>query len=194
MMKKVNLNKRKILLFIMVMICLGIFAAVKQCGETQTQVAEKVLTNLLNAPNEELEAAYDTLFPDVMIPSDDYDSDSGDSLSITEPDSTQVKMILAKLLENRATDTFLESCLQINEITSLQYNAMLNGFQSKLQELSIEKTQQKDTLEYDAVLSVSVNGGGEQLIHVNGLIQFNDKKEINAITLSGRELSVFYEK
>lgn len=174
-------------------IVLCVLYAAAQPSLHRTKTAKTVITNLLNAPNPELASAYDKMFreaeEDLKAAAPGH-SDPGSS-GILTLDSEEVRDITRKLLADSATDIFLEDCLRINEIMSLQQDAMVDGFESKLQELSVKKTSQKDTLSYDAVLLLSAEGRNPETVSVSGQVQFDPDGRISAMTLRSRELTSF---
>lgn len=171
---------------------LGIFITMKQLSTRQEQTAEKVLTNLLNAPNAELLTAYDSMFDSAAVSSGTGQTYSNGSSSLTTLDSGKVREVISGMFEGKATDGFLESCVLGNEIMTLQQYAMMEGIESALQELSVEKSQQKNTLLYDAVLTVKAEDKDHVTVTVSGQVQFDENGRISAMTLKSRELSAFY--
>lgn len=189
------MKNKRIVFSVIAIIALALcaLAVTAQPSLHRTKTAKTVLTNLLNAPNTELTAAYDQMLreaEDALKAAAPELSDS-DSSGIAAFNSEKIRDITRKLLADKATDSFLESCLKINEITSLQHYAMVDGFEAKLQELSVKKTSQKDTLSYDAVLLMSAEGRNPETVSVSGQVQFDPDGRISAMTLRSRELTSF---
>ncbi len=186
-------NKRLVFsLIIMILLAAGIFVLTKSPSANQERITKKVLTNLLNAPNQELAAAYDDLFVSTGSTSETAKIYTDGTSSLTALDSMQLRNVVAELLEHKANDAFLESCMRMNEIMTLQQYAMMKGIESRLQELSVQKTGQKNTLAYEASLLMSADGSADETVHISGLVQFDDNGNISAVTLNSRELSRIY--
>lgn len=172
------MKKRTFPLFVLsaaIVICIGYLFAAKQPEKKQIAVAEKVLTNLLNAPNQKLEALYDETTNTTDLSLDGF--------------TERFAEMYSELLEHCATDLFIESCIRLNEITSLQFYAYNDGFHIRLQELSVNKIRQQSSYAYDAVLLVDVDGQENQTIQANGMVQFDEDGKISAITFKSREFS-----
>lgn len=170
------MKKRAYLLFVLsavAVICIGFLFAAKQPEKKQIAVAEKVLTNLLNAPNQKLEALYDETANTTDLSLDGF--------------TERFAEMYSELLEHCGTDLFIESCIRLNEITSLQFYAYNDGFHIRLQELLVNQTRQQNAYAYDAVLLVNVDGQENQTIQANGMVQFDDDGKIRAITFRSRE-------
>lgn len=172
------MKKRTFPLFVLsaaIVICIGYLFAAKQPEKKQIVVAEKVLTNLLNAPNQKLEALYDETTNTTDLSLDGF--------------TERFAEMYSELLEHHGTDLFIESCIRLNEITSLQFYAYNDGFHIRLQELSVNKTRQQSSYAYDAVLLVDAGGQENQTIQANGMVQFDEDGKISAITFKSREFS-----
>lgn len=174
-------------------VILGIFVSRNLHSVRQEQTAKKILTNLLNAPNAELMAAYDSMFDSAESSPQTSKAYTKGPSSLTVLDSEEVRKAISDMLEGKGADGFLESCLLGNEIMTLQQYAVMGGVESQLQELTVKKSQQKNTLTYDAVLTMKAGDKENVAVNVSGKVQFDENGRVSAMTLKSRELAVFFE-
>lgn len=174
-------------------VILGIFVTRNLPSVRQEQTAKKILTNLLNAPNAELMAAYDSMFDSAESSSQTSKAYTNGSSSLTVLDSEEIREVISGMLEGKGADEFIESCILGNEIMTLQQYTVMGGVESQLQELTVKKSQQINTLTYDAVLAMKSGDKDNVAVNVSGQVQFDENGWVSAMTLKSRELAAFYE-
>lgn len=153
--------------------------------DNKVVLAKGVLEITLNAPDTRIAGIYESMFSQMQ---NSNPSGSGiQSISEEEPKSK-----LTQYLGSAVNDHFIDSCLANNDPMGLQYYCILNQITSQADSIEVVKTKEKNQYSYDAVLRITDNAT-ETMVHVNGMVLFDDEGKIDQITLQGRELEMLYQ-
>lgn len=195
------MNRRLLrMILILILICLGAVIVRQKLfppSSPRMDAARPVLERLLNAPDQGLKLAYEKALPSAPSSSVAGNGGSqgisaGSGSAPAEIDDTQIRSALEDILDSKAADPFIESCIRQNDLTALHYDAVKYGFCTSVKKLSLRETTQDGKLTYDVKLAVHMEGRDDRTVPATGIVQFDESGKISAMTLQGRELNDFY--
>lgn len=168
----------------------GFVILVKTHSSTQINQVERVLTILLNAPDDDIKEMYGSLFDQVV---DSEASSLKDTAILMELNENNARQILTQKFENSVTEDFITRCLVMDDFMLLQYLAIVNETYVNINRLTITETQHIDQISYEAALQIFGKGIARQEILVFGQVQLDNTGKVNAITMRGKELNQLYQ-
>lgn len=177
-------------IFMLLCITGGFVILVKTHSSTQINQVERVLTILLNAPDDDIKEMYGSLFDQVV---DSEASSLKDTAILMELNENNARQILTQKFENSVTEDFITRCLVMDDFMLLQYLAIVNETYVNINRLTITETQHIDQISYEAALQIFGKGIARQEILVFGQVQLDNTGKVNAITMRGKELNQLYQ-
>lgn len=177
-------------IFMLLCITGGFVILVKTHSSTKINQVERVLTILLNAPDDDIKEMYGSLFDQVV---DSEASSLKDTAILMELNENNARQILTRKFENSVTEDFITRCLVMDDFMLLQYLAIVNETYVNINRLTLTETQHIDQISYEAALQIFGKGIARQEILVFGQVQLDNTGKVNAITMRGKELNQLYQ-